>query len=34
MAGCGIDTEVEPSDGLNVVSEGREGKYKGSLWSL
>ena len=34
MAGFGIDTEVEPSDGLNVGSEGREGKYKGSLWSL
>ena len=34
MAGFAIDTEVEPSDGLKLGSEGREGKYKGSLWSL
>ena len=29
MAGFGIDTEMEPSDGLNVGSEGREGKIQG-----
>ena len=34
MAGFGIVSEVEPRDGLNMGSEGREGKYKGSLWSL